>query len=58
MFFSLSKEMSVLCSSTEARNEIHLNITSSLGVTEYEAKLEYLLVDYTSELFFSYLYGS
>lgn len=58
MVFSLNKEMSGLCLSTEVRNEIHLNVTFHSGVTEYEEKLEYLLVVYTLELFFSYLYGS
>lgn len=52
MFFSLNKEMSGLCLSTEVRNEIHLNVTSPLGVTKYAEKLEYLLVVYTLELFF------
>lgn len=52
MFFSLGKKMPVLCLSTEARNEIHLNFTSHLGVTKYAGKLEYLLVDYALELFF------
>lgn len=58
VFLSLNKEMSGLCLSTEVRNEIHLNVTSPLGVTKYAEKLEYLLVVYTLELFFSYLYGS
>lgn len=58
VFFSLGKKMPVLCLSTEARNEIHLNFTSHLGVTKYAGKLEYLLVDYALELFFSHLYGS